>query len=115
MNIEHLKELMTPVAERLPEEAECKLCIYTDGFNEGISLFRYKNNEWIIGQGEFYDEETECPILYWLDPSTLTTKVKAIELAEKAINEGIGIERRLFSEDHDDYIENFINEHKTLL
>ena len=81
MNTEHLR-LFTPVSEGLPIDEDFKLCIYTDGFVETISLFRYKDNEWLIATGEFYDMPSECPILHWLDLSKLTTIERAVEFAE---------------------------------
>lgn len=80
MNIEHLKELMTPVVERLPEKKEnIYWCLFTeDDGSTGQCL------------GNLLDIITPMNnITHYLDPSTLTTKKRALELAEKSFDAGM--------------------------
>lgn len=76
-NIEKIKELFVPVTERLPEDTGFYLCLTIGG---GITSSYYLSTRKIFNIGNSI-------VTHYLDLYLLTTKAKAIELAEKVFFE----------------------------
>jgi hypothetical protein len=100
MNIENYKHLFVPVGEGLVQGQYVTL---VNGEFIKIQILI------VIGNSRKWAYENTTHILYL---STLTTKKKAIELAEKAFEAGLEYDG---NNDNSIGSEQFINEHKTLL
>ncbi len=79
MNIELYKHLFTPVSKGLPEEEGVYAALFIDAYKkEKVSHIFYdaKSNRWMWQN-----------VTHWLDLSILTTKERAVKLAENTKTE----------------------------
>jgi hypothetical protein len=103
MNREEIKHLFVPVSERLPEKEQWVYC---------FDYYREKKLFMILPENKF----KYYNITHWLDFSILTTKSKAIELAEQVAgySYSLGFGGVTFNNSREKVL-NYISENKKVL